>query len=1043
MDCDTPALQLARLVTSGEPLEAFFDAFAELLRTSFDGVRLFVAFNDPVAGRLVRAYGPDVDLTNPDEEPRLAQALSEGRPIVDEDGAFFPLTIGLEVTGVAAIYKRNSLALAQAQAERIGDYLQYLALRIEREQLQRRITGLESLAAIDGLTGVLNRRSFDERLTLEWNRAMRNGDAVAVIMADIDFFKAFNDRYGHVAGDFCLRAVATALRESIGRASDTVARYGGEEFAAILPGTELAGAVEVAEKMRASIGALSIPHDASSLGRVSVSLGVATMQAQPDRAPTLLVEKADHALYDAKSGGRNRVAAEHYTSDATPAHPRHERNDNIPTPLTRFFGRIAELIKIRALFDESRLVTITGAGGVGKTRLAIAHASSVASYFEDGVWFIDLAACSCEDDILRAIARALGVRESRSEPLIDAIVDRLRTASALLVSDNCEHVLDPVARTIGSILLGAPLCAVLATSREPLGVDGERVFRVPSLSPAEAVELFSDRAAAAGTPAFRDGSRRVAADICERLDGIPMALELAAARLRGMTIADLARGLDDRFAVLTQGMRTAMPRHKTLGALIDWSYASLVPEERDVFDRLAVFAGSFSIAAASAVCSPAAGETVASTLGRLFDKSLIEILPDFDPPRYRLLETIRAFAQERLRTNGDPIGTAWTHAVFFAQYAHDAEGAWASTSSQDWRAALRPERENFVQALRWTLELGNDPQIGGTLAASLSRLWVDTGEEVGGLRWLESALDPRHGIDEATRAALHLAHSRLLLILGRHHDSEASARRALEIFIELGNTHGAAKARGFIGGVRTELGDAAGARDWLLQARDAFQSEGHERDLAGILVALGYACFEQRDYAAGRDFQLQALEIGKRAGYDLLVAVSLGNLGEMMFCLDDHQAALRYTEEALAVLTAIGAKTYEARYLVNLATFTLETGAPQRAAAPLRAALAHFREQPDSLPFANCLDHVARFGSQDAESAGMLFGYAETIYDRVETKVDQNRIARRERDKAKLRARLGDAAWESALKRGRSLNKAQALEIATRLLARPADVITT
>lgn len=1036
MDRDTPALHLARLATAGDSLATFYDAFADILRTSFDGARLFIALNDTAAGRLVRAYGPDVELTNPDEEPRLAQALSEGKAIVDPDGAFFPLEVKPDIVGVAAVYKPNSVVLAQAEAQRIGEYMPYLALRIERERLRLRVGELESLAALDGLTGVLNRRSFDERLALEWNRAMRTGELLAVVMADIDYFKSFNDRYGHVAGDFCLRAVASALRESIGRASDTVARYGGEEFAVILPATELAGAIDVAEKMRASVNALSIPHDASSLGRLSVSVGVATMQPQPGISPTVLVEKADVALYEAKAAGRNRVVAENYASDALSAQPRHERHDNVPTPLTRFFGRIPEMIRIRALFDESRLVTLTGAGGVGKTRLAIAHATSVASHFEDGVWFIDLAACSDAQDVAPCIARALEVRETRGRPLADAVLERLRAASALLVFDNCEHLLDAAARTTEGILMHAPLCAVLATSREPLGVDGERVFRVPSLGRAEALELFSDRAAAAGTSAFRDEARRVAADVCERLDGIPMALELAAARLRSMSVAELARGLDDRFAVLTKGMRTALPRHKTLGALIDWSYASLTDEGRAIFDRLSVFAGSFSVEAVAAVCAPASAGAVAATLQRLFDKSLIDRVEGERAPRYRLLETFRAFAFERLQEAGGVFEAAQAHAMFFATLARASEASWSMTDPQTWRGHLRPERENFVQAMRWALELGNDPQTGGTLAAALSHMWVETGEEVGGLRWLELALDSRNGIDERTRAALYQARARLLAIVGQHADAELSARRAFELYTALGEPYGAAQARLFVGGIRTELGDAAEARVWLDAAREAFLAGGHDRDLASTLTALAHAAFSQGDYAGSCDFQLQALEVGRRAGYDSLVAVVLGNLGELIFRLGDREAALAYMHEALAAFRAIGATTYLARHLVNVANFAIEIGEPEGAREPLREGLAHFGDQPGSVYLANCLDLSARFGMDDAANAAALYAFTDGMHERVERKADSERLARRSDDKAALRAKLGETAWAAALARGAHLRTAQAIELALVLLER-------
>ena len=1025
MEHDTPALALTRAAISGEPIEVFFDAFAAFVRSSFDGARLCVAIADLETGRLVCAYGPDVELSNADQEPRLARALRERRPIAEADAAFYPLTVGSKTVGVAAIYQPTPRAASEPEAQLIGAYLGYLALRIEREALLQRISDLESLAAFDALTGILNRRSFDERLVLEWNRAMRAGESVAIIMLDIDFFKAFNDRYGHVAGDFCLRTVARALHEGIGRAGDMVARYGGEEFAAILPGTELPGAIEVAEKMRAAVGALSIPHDASSLGRVSISMGVATMQATPEYTPAAALEKADRALYDAKLRGRNRVVAEDYASDAPAAEPRREQVGNLPTPPTSFFGRMAELINIRRLFAETRLVTLTGVEGIGKTRLAIAHGSSVASQFENGVWFVDLAAATSEDELLQALARSLDLRGSLTGSFAEAILARLQSANALIVFDNCEHLLGPLAHLASRILSEAPLVAVLVTSREHLNIAGERILPVPSLGVDEAIELFGDRAAAVGTPPFRDASRRAAAAVCERLGRIPLTLELAAAGLRGMSLDDLSLRLDERLA--------ALPREETLAALIDWSYASLREQERTVLNRIAVFPASFSAEAACAVCASLPRDVTSVTLNRLYDKRLIEALPDCDPPRFRLLMPIRAFAKGRLLAR-TPHAVSAPHAVFFLNFAQKMDEARATMDPQLWRAAMRPERENFVQALRWALELEQDPALGGKLAAALSTLWAESAEQFAGLGWLESALDPNHDVDDATRAALQQGRSRVLLNLGRHHDAESSAHSALELFTALGDTYGAAGARAFIGDVRTELGDASGALEWLSTAREEFLAGGHERELAGVLIALGSASLGQGNCEAAHEFQSQALELAQRLGDDLLVAVAHGNLGETMYCLGDFQQALHFTERAVEALPKIDAKGYLARYLSNLAMVKVELGVPEQAAAPLRDALVHFATQPESLALVNCLDLIAGLGSDDAAGAARLYGYADALCARMSAKFGAKRLARREGDKIKLRRSIGDRIWSEATSRGAALTKKQALELATRRL---------
>src|SRR5215469_14280122 len=330
---------------------------------------------------------------------------------------------------------------------------------------------------------------------------------------------------------------------------------------------------------------------------------------------------------------------------------------NLPAQLSSFIGREAELAAVRALVGGSRLVTLTGAGGAGKTRLGLQVAVGLLNGAGDGVWFADLAQLGDPDLVAVTVANVLGVQQEPGRPVLEAVAAAVGGRSLLIVLDNCEHVIGACAKVADALLRACPDLALLATSREPLGIDGERVYRVPSMGvPAngddaetirasEAVRLLEDRAAAQGVTLTQDAETAgVAGRICRRLDGIPLAIELAAARLRGMPADELEARLDERFALLTGGSRARLPRQQTLRATVDWSWELLTGAERSVLARLSTFAGGFGLAAAEAVATGPDLPTaeVLGRLGALVDKSLVQFdRTGTSPARYRLLETVR------------------------------------------------------------------------------------------------------------------------------------------------------------------------------------------------------------------------------------------------------------------------------------------------------------------------------------------------------------------------------------------------------------------
>jgi len=431
--------------------------------------------------------------------------------------------------------------------------------------------------------------------------------------------------------------------------------------------------------------------------------------------------------------------------------------NNLPLQVTTFHGREDDIQEVKRHLQEHRLLTIFGAGGVGKTRLAIQAGAELLERFSDGVWVADLSPINEEHSVVSVVAQALSVDQSQGSLNDEAIVTWLRHKQLLLILDNCEHMLDPVARLADAINHRCEGVRVLVTSRQALGLIGELVFRLPSLAvpaPPEdrdpdaalkfgAVALFVDRAAMSDRK-FRLGADNadVVAAICRRLDGIPLALELAAARLRSMSVHGLAEHLDERFRILTGGNRSALPRQQTLAALIDWSYDLLHEPERQVFDRLAVFAGAFALGAARDVCADEviAQHDITDLVCSLADKSLVVVEPEQDEQRYSLLESTREYARRKLQASGVEELYKGRYASHYAAFAAALERRSATMSIGEWLLRITRELQHFRAVLEWSLGESKDMILGATLAADLETLWWHGGVEAEGRKWIESAL---------------------------------------------------------------------------------------------------------------------------------------------------------------------------------------------------------------------------------------------------------------------------------------------------------------
>ena len=585
---------------------------------------------------------------------------------------------------------------------------------------------------------------------------------------------------------------------------------------------------------------------------------------------------------------------------------------DLPLQLSSFVGRGREIREVkRLLLSGARLLTLTGAGGCGKTRLALAVANGLVEEFEDGVWLVELASLADPDLVLQAVASALGVCEQPSRPLAETLTDALGEKRLLVVLDNCEHLLGASARLAETLLRACPGLRILATSREALGVGGEVSYPVPPLSSPglnlelpteevaryEAVRLFVERAAAA-LPGFAltEGNAPAVAEVCRRLDGMPLAIELAAARVRVLSVGQISERLDECFRVLKTGSQTALPRQRTLRATIDWSYELLSGGEKALLRRLSVFAGGFTLGAAEEVCAGEGLERddVLELLSHLVDKSLVLVAEQGGESRYRLLETVRQYAKGKFDTgSGEEAATRRRHALFFLKLAETAEAAMSGAAQEGWVERLEVEHDN----LRAALDVGDEPEAGATeaglrRAAALSQFWIIRGHFTEGLARLEA-----------------------LLALPAASERGAARAKACHALGSLYYRHGDHAA-----------GDFVKARAYYEESLGIFRELGEEPRVAVALADLGRVDADLGEYASARSLLEESLLLQRRLGNEHGVAVAQYGLGWLDFLRGEHAAARSLLEEGLAIFRKLGDKFHLGGCVLYLGCLDCEQG---------------------------------------------------------------------------------------------------------------------
>ncbi|MGQ4389920.1 ATP-binding protein [Streptomyces sp. SAS_270] len=682
------------------------------------------------------------------------------------------------------------------------------------------------------------------------------------------------------------------------------------------------------------------------------------------------------------------------------------RTDNLPAPLTTFVGRRPDVGEIGAALERARLVTLTGAGGAGKSRLALEVANRRTAHHRDGVWLVELAGLVDPVLVAHTVAGVLDVPEQRGGAQIVALTERLRGSDMLICLDNCEHLLDPVAQLVQDLLVECRGLRVLITSRERLGVTGETLWPVAGLSVPpdgadeagnaqgfDAVRLFLDRAIAAD-PGFRltEENAPAVADICRRLDGLPLAIELAAARVNSLGVERISRRLDNRFGLLAASSRAALPHHRTLRGVVEWSYRMLSDPERELFDRLAVFSGDFGTEAAEAVSDEPDGPgDVAELLPRLIDKSLVTVTPVRGSPRYRVLETLRAYGLERLGDADaiDPLRAR--HAAYYVDLAERAWEGYRGPEQPDWLNRLETEHSNLRAALDWQLAT-HDIEGALRLAGALAPYWDLRGHYAEGHVWLERALSA----DAATSIAT--------------------------------SAEGRVRALNGLATLAVIEGDLPRAARACSEAVELSRRGGDLQGLAYALQYLGFAAVCADDLDRAVDVLEESLTVARESADLWLTGWSYQFLTAAQLARNDFERARALAEAAYATLQETGEPESLAWAALTHAMATWALGGSNDTVARVSEALRRFwvLKAKWGLSEVFCLTGLYTAGQGNwARGAGLL-GASESLRDSVgvalmpfvrefmATVATEGRVA--------LGARHFDGAWERG--RGWSIDAA-------------------
>jgi predicted ATPase/DNA-binding XRE family transcriptional regulator len=722
------------------------------------------------------------------------------------------------------------------------------------------------------------------------------------------------------------------------------------------------------------------------------------------------------------------------------------RSSNLPIALTSFIGRGVEIEEIASLLRDHRLVTLTGAGGIGKTQIGLHVATTLRDDAGTAVCFVPLAPIRDASLVATAIALALGIQEAPNRPLLETLVAYLKNKALLLIFDNCEHVIAEAAIVADRLLRACLDLRILATSREPLRAGGERAYRLPSLDKDDAIALFADRAQAAHAHfTVTDENGPTIRKICQHLSGIPLAIELAAARVAVLPVRTLAKALEDRFQVLEGGERTAPQRHQTMRAAIDWSYELLTAPEQRLFERLSIFAGGCTIDTATCVCPDIdlPGDDVQPLISSLVSKSLVVADLEGHEPRYHLLEPFREYAREKLKRRGDEPAVARRHVAAYldlAEYHATARGDQHYTIHYEHG---RNEIGNWRAAVRWALTERNDVPAGQRLVAEVTSSWGDAASVFSDARrWIPVALDL---VDEQTPPDViaKVKHADAFIAMhlrDRHQVQLASALEAIAYYRLAKDELRLVRAIDLAGGAFNDFGRNAEARAILEEGLKIASKHGIRWHVAIMLRSLAQVCTDEGDFAAARGYLTETLRVAKALDDRFELEGATLDLAELTYREGDPESAARQLTDVLAKgfspyytrRRAVSTQVVLSEYLIALDRY-------EEAHQHAQEALAAAREEHFDAFVARSLEILAtiavlRGASHDPDMQGMaarVRGFAEALLTTLG--VEPIRNAQHDRVFATLRGTLGADGIATLIAEGATMTEDEAVEAATAL----------
>jgi predicted ATPase/class 3 adenylate cyclase len=761
--------------------------------------------------------------------------------------------------------------------------------------------------------------------------------------------------------------------------------------------------------------------------------------------------------------------------------------NNLPAQLTSFVGREKEIVEIRQELETHRLVTLTGSGGTGKTRLSLQVAAELLDRFPHGVWFVELAPLTDPELIPQTILSTIGISEQPEKTQVEILKEYLHDKRIMIVLDNCEHLIEASARVANDLLNAALNLKILASSREALGVKGEVSYPVPSLSlpdikhlpvseqlsQYEAVRLFIDRALLVA-PHFEvdKNDAPFIAQICYRLDGIPLAIELAAARVKVMSVEQISKRLDNRFRLLTGGARTSLPRQQTLRALIDWSYDLLSESERLLLRRLSVFAGGWTLEAAEEVCvgqDDILSYAVLDLLTQLINKSLVVVMEHSQSgeTRYRMLETIRQYAREKLLEAGGSEIVRQRHLAYFVKLAKQAEPELYRSNQVFWLNKLDDELDNLRMALEWALT--NEPESGLYLVVALQLFWEGRGDWREWESWLSQFLE-RYDGDDSLRAQALAIYSEVLAIRGELNEAGKSANQSLELARTISDKHVEALSLLYVGGVITLHGDLrqaiplveqslalykllddifgqANALAWLssnnndIEHSKAYITEslrlyrelGHLAGIAGCLNGLAQRMIWEGDFSSPIPLLEEASLIYRQLGSQIDQGYTPQHYGILAYWQGDYLRACAYYQEANEIAEKAGNYGSALWARVNWAYAVLGQGDTSHAKEMFSLSIQLFEKSDNLIGVVYAIEGLANLNVNQGhfERAARLFAWADAVRMQIDDHRPPVEQASVDHDLAVIQSQLDDVEFEKLSAEGRSMTVEQAIALAT------------